>query len=35
MKAAPLPGEDNVFVYQTGLGLSEEQIKQLSEKHVI
>lgn len=35
MKAAPLPGEDNVLIYQAELGLSEEQIKQLSEKRVI
>jgi benzylsuccinate CoA-transferase BbsE subunit len=35
MKAAPLPGEDNVLIYQEELGLSEEQMKQLSEKRVI
>jgi crotonobetainyl-CoA:carnitine CoA-transferase CaiB-like acyl-CoA transferase len=35
MKAAPLPGEDNELIYQSELGLSDEQLKQLSEKGVI
>ncbi|MCK4784868.1 MAG: CoA transferase [Desulfobacteraceae bacterium] len=34
-KPAPLPGEDNVMIYQKELGISEEELKRLVSQHII
>jgi crotonobetainyl-CoA:carnitine CoA-transferase CaiB-like acyl-CoA transferase len=34
-KPAPLPGEDNVMIYQKELGISEEAFNRLVSQHII
>jgi benzylsuccinate CoA-transferase BbsE subunit len=34
-KPAPLPGEDNVMIYQKELGISEEELNRLVSQHII
>jgi benzylsuccinate CoA-transferase BbsE subunit len=34
-KPAPLPGEDNVMIYQKELGILEEELNRLSSQHII